>query len=201
MFSIRTFSFLSSLSLTMNILSPESSLSFFDSKYRYPPPIIVKHHSWFFDDADFFIIVRGIVFGLHQWTFRQGLYFRNILDDPTIVQGVDCLYPLPFDKLLSSEFMAFLQFLYYPECYSGTKIGWMNLRRLAIDWGFPHQAAISLRRLMAMRQNFIPITHRTLLKRFVAHEVMEQLRLRRQFQNTNEEDDSIDLTSIGDEWF
>ena len=34
--------------------------------FPYPPPILVNHHTWFLPDADFFISIQGILYGLHQ---------------------------------------------------------------------------------------------------------------------------------------
>ena len=31
----------------------------------YPPPVLAKHPIWYSLDADFFILIRGVLYGLH----------------------------------------------------------------------------------------------------------------------------------------
>ena len=50
------------------------------SIYPYPPPIIIKHHFWYFPDSDFFITIRSIVYGLHQRHFESSSFFSDILN-------------------------------------------------------------------------------------------------------------------------
>src|ERR1700678_2341789 len=63
----------------------------------YPPPILVKHPSWFLDNADLFLSHNELLFGLHQTKF-QSTYFSNILGtiEPgrTTVQGTVPTLPI-----------------------------------------------------------------------------------------------------------
>ena len=45
----------------------------------YPPPILTKHHTWYSNDADFFISIHEILFGLHAY-FLQSHYFQSLMD-------------------------------------------------------------------------------------------------------------------------
>ena len=67
---------------TFNFLPPASILkptifSSFDN--FYPPPILVKHHVWWYDDADIFIRISGILYGLHRQYFDNSILFQEIL--------------------------------------------------------------------------------------------------------------------------
>jgi hypothetical protein len=37
----------------------------------YLPAILVKHHTWFFPDADLFISLDGVLYGVHQFYFNS----------------------------------------------------------------------------------------------------------------------------------
>ena len=66
----------------------------------YPPPILAKHHTWYSADADLFISICRILFGLHCAYFCQSRYFQTIMDvaEPEwpMPKGSQALYPLPF---------------------------------------------------------------------------------------------------------
>ena len=175
--------------------------------YPYPPPIVVKHHDWYFYDADFFIIVCGIVFGLHRRYFEPSVYFRTILslNEPGrgIPRGTDCFLPIPFDGLSELMFTTFLYFIYHPTHFSGSRQRWLNIRQLAIDWQFPHHAAVAIQELMELRLHELSITHRMLLNRFLPYEIFgqQQICTQRKLFVVQEEDDLTDddESSIDDE--
>jgi len=98
------------------------------SRDHYPPPMFTKHHRWYFENADLFIIIRGIVYGLHQIKFLTSTYFQTILsineineDQP---QGTTCLRPIPFDDMSHADFSLLLYFLYCPYNFQGTERDW-----------------------------------------------------------------------------
>lgn len=165
------------------------------SIYPYPPPIIVKHHCWYFDDADFFIMIRGIVYGLHRRLFERSTYFSKILNqnepEHDIPRGVSCFLPIPFDSLSTSHFAKFLDHLYYPDYFIATEEDWKNIRQLSLDWEFPHIAGIALLRVLEMRQRQLPPVMRTLLNHNLVHTIWRgQARRNRLYEIQVEESDS-----------
>ena len=50
-----------------SILEPAITPTF---EQYYPPPILTKHPIWYLLDADFFISLRGVLYGLH-WQYSQ----------------------------------------------------------------------------------------------------------------------------------
>ena len=95
------------------------------SHIPYPPPILTKHHTWYFNDADFFISIHGILFGLHHAYFSQSRYFQSIMDvakpEQPVPKGSQALYPIPFNDLNQLSFTHFLSFFYRPNNFAGTK--------------------------------------------------------------------------------
>src|ERR1700678_2372089 len=88
---------------TFNFLPPASILEptiipSFDN--FYPPPILVKHHVWWYDDADIFIRISGILYGLHRQYFDNSILFQEILQyGQTDYIGMIPSRPIPFDIL------------------------------------------------------------------------------------------------------
>ena len=76
--------------------------------------------------------------------------------------------------------MGFLTLAYYPEYYDDTQIELEQVHQLCVDWKFPRQSAIVVRKLIELRQSQIPRAHQMILKGFVVHHVYDQLRQRRQ---------------------
>ena len=112
----------------------------------YPPPILAKHHTWYSVDADLFISICGILFGLHHAYFCQSRYFQTIMDvaEPKrpVPKGSQALYPLPFE---------FLSFFYQPHNFVSTKRDWKNIHDYCIDWYLPEHTAIATRKLIEIR--------------------------------------------------
>ena len=104
----------------------------------YPPPILAKHHTWYSTDANLFISICRILFGLHRAYFCQSCYFQTIMDiaEPKwpMPKGSQALYPLPFDDLDQLSFTWFLSFFYQPHNFVGTKRDWKNIHDYCIAW-------------------------------------------------------------------
>ena len=148
------------------------------SIYPYPPATIVKHHFWYFNNADFFIIIRGIAYGLHRRLFEPSPYFRNILvqNEPghDIPRGITVHLPIPFDKLSPPIFFIFLQYLYYPKYFIGTEEDWKNIRRLCLDWEFSHMAGITILKMLEMRRKQLPPVMKRLLDHNIGHTIWKE---------------------------
>jgi hypothetical protein len=80
----------------------------------YPPPIPVKHHTWFLLDADLFISLDGVLYGTHQFYFDQSLLFQEIIHYRE-ANGISItpLCPIPFDTLKKDILDNFLYILYF----------------------------------------------------------------------------------------
>src|ERR1700678_2148 len=87
----------------------------------YPPPILVKHPSWFLDDADLFLFHNKILFGLHQTMF-QSTYFSNTLRtiEPghTAAQGTVPSLPIPCNDISRTVLHSFILLQYYPQAFT-----------------------------------------------------------------------------------
>ena len=134
------------------------------SQIPYPPPIVIKHHTWYHEDTNLFISIWGIVFGLHCLYFQQLQYFKNIMDKNKMgqpdVKGNSILYPIPFDDLPQIDFTWFLSFLYNPLQYCRTKSNWNKLTRTCINWGLTEHFVIATRQLINIRYCSLPLLHR-----------------------------------------
>jgi hypothetical protein len=125
---------------------------FFDN--FYPPPILVKHHTWCLYDADLFISIRGTLYGIHQRRLEDSILFQEILRyGQNHLIGVILIHPIPFDDLKKEIFDHFLILLY---CGTTTlnhlaKNDLVDVKRLCIDWYLPHQTSIIIRRLCEIR--------------------------------------------------
>jgi hypothetical protein len=94
-------------------------------------------------------------------------------------------------------FTAFLYFTYYPERFSGSRRRWLDIRQLAIEWYFPHQAAIAIQKLYTLRQMELSLHQRMLLSRIIPNELFERQRMlsRRKLYVIQLEDDEDDSTT------
>ena len=152
------------------------------STFPYPPAIIIKHHWWYFPNADFFIIIRNIVYGLHRRHFEPSPFFRHISSqiEPgyDISRGTTVYLPIPLDDLDPSKFFVFLHYLYYPNLFSGTEEDWRYIRRFGLDWGFQRVAGLAIIRLLEMRQEQLPPVIRRLSQHVGALGILRRNRLR-----------------------
>jgi hypothetical protein len=152
--------------LEFNFLPLTSSLEpdIYPNFFRhYPPAIWQKHPTWYFDDADFFIIIGANLFGLHFHHFEKLTLFREIVDyNQDYRIGLLPHHPIPFDNLKTKVFTNFLQFLYYPNRYIESdriklqREDWMEIKHLCDDWYFPHKTGEILRLLYRQRINRFP---------------------------------------------
>ena len=159
---------------------PDSSMSIFTllpiwpsrrtvSHIPYPPLILTKHHTWYSNDAEFFISIHGILFGLHCTYFSQSRYFQSIMDvaepEQPVPKGSQTLYPIPFDDLNQLSFTCFLLFFYCPNNFAGTKRDWENIWDYCINWYLPEHTAITAQKLIEIWYNSFTHTKRQILQR------------------------------------
>ena len=106
---IQTFLFYSPMSIFTLLPIPPSRRTV--SRIPYPPLILTKHHTWYSNDADFFISICGILFGLHHTYFSQSCYFQSIMDvakpEWPAPKGSQALYPIPFNCYNFSHILYF----------------------------------------------------------------------------------------------
>src|ERR1700678_4441719 len=167
---IRTFEFLP----PSTTLEPTMIPIFFNF---YPPPLLMKHPVWYYPDADLFISIKGSLYGLHQRRFETSVFCNEILRYGKFNKiGTIPAHPIPFDALRNDIFEKFLLLLYssFPSEISFTFYELINLKVLSIDWYFPHQMAIIVRKLFILRQQSLPPFHRFLLQSFNAQHVARQ---------------------------
>jgi hypothetical protein len=76
----------------------------FEHPHPYPPPILSKRLQWYLPNANRFISIRGILYGLHRDMFPFGSYFLNIpppeiQEGELIPRGFIPTLPLPLDDI------------------------------------------------------------------------------------------------------
>ena len=150
------------------------------SRSVYPPPILVKHPIFRFDDADLFISINGLVFLLHWRYFKSSSYFRQVFCLETerfLPRGIIFSHPLPLDNLLESLFMTFLCLLYDQDNFEATEEEWYDLKRLCITWRFAHQTTVTIRAIQHIWEQQVPTVHRELVRNYLeqVHEEMRDL--------------------------
>ena len=163
------------------------------SIFPYPPPMIIKHHFWYFPDADFFIIVRGIAYGLHRRHFEPSLFFRTILsrNEPghDIPRGTTVQLPIPFNDISPSILFTFLHYLYYPNLFVGTEEEWKSIRQLSLDWGFQRIAGLAILKILEMRRELLPPVMRQLSEHVGALGIWSSIRRRNRLHEVQMESD------------
>ena len=145
MFSIpftQTFEFIPPTS----ILEPAITPTF---EQYYPPPVLAKHPIWYSLDADFFISIWGVLYGLHWWHFQNSPLFQEIIThgEKQLVRLLP-RHPIPFNILKNDLFNHFLILLYHGSFQLNhlTRDDWINLKWLCVHWYFPGQTAIIIRK-------------------------------------------------------
>ena len=83
-------------------ISPIQLSQWMVSHTPYPPPILAKHHTWYSVDANLFISICEILFGLYCAYFCQSHYFQTIIDVAEPKQ------PMPFTPCLLTILTNFL---------------------------------------------------------------------------------------------
>ena len=135
----------------------------------YPPLILTKHHTWYSIDANLFISIHGILFGLHHTYFSQSCYFQSIMDitehEWPVPEGSQALYPIPFNDLNQLSSTHFLLFFYCPNNFAGTIWDWENIQDYCIDWYLPEHTAIMTCKLIKIWYSSFTHTKRQALKR------------------------------------
>jgi hypothetical protein len=126
----KTFEFLPFPSVVKSSITP-----FFDN--FYPPPILTKHHTWYLHDADLFISIHGILYGIYQQQLEESILFREVLQHGQNHQiGIVPFHPIPFDILKKEIFDQFLVLLYCGTTTLDylTRNDWVDIKQLCIDW-------------------------------------------------------------------
>ena len=134
----RTFEFIAPTS----ILEPAITPTF---KQFYPPPIFTKHPIWYSLDANFFIVLWGILYGLHWQYFQNSPLCQKLVahGEKQIIRLIP-QHPIPFDILKNNLFNHFLILLYHGniKLNHSMRDDWINLKQLCMDWYFLGQTAI-----------------------------------------------------------
>jgi hypothetical protein len=125
----------------------------------YPPAILVKHYTWFLQDANLFISCNHILYGVHQSHFDQLPLLQEIIQygRPNEI-GVNPYHPIPFDALIKEVFNNFLHLLYFRTKHLEhlTLEDWLNTKHLSTDWHFPQVTATIIQTLVTFRRRLIP---------------------------------------------
>jgi hypothetical protein len=125
----------------------------------YPPAILVKHHTWFLQDANLFISCDHILYGVHQSHFDQSPLFREIIQYGRANEiGVNPYHPIPFNTLIKEVFNNLLYILYFgtEHLESLTPEDWLNIKHLSTDWHFPRVTATIVWALVTFWRRLIP---------------------------------------------
>ena len=141
-----------------SILEPAITPTF---KQYYPPSILTKHPMWYSLNADFFISIWGILYGLHWRYFQNSPLFQEI-----VAHGEKQLVRLlPFDILKNDLFDHFLILLYHGSFKLNhlTRDDWIDLKQLCVDWYFPGQTAIIIQKFCDLRHCQLPPMQRLLV--------------------------------------
>src|SRR5271168_2261068 len=116
----------------------------------YPPLTLIKHPSWFLDNADLFLSHNKILFGLHQDMFLSS-YFSTILQtiEPgqTAAQGTILTFPISCNDISQTTLLSFILLRYYLRTFTTTRDNWLAIRSLALKWGFTQVIVRSLHEL------------------------------------------------------
>jgi hypothetical protein len=161
-----------------------SSLTLIENEttpFPYPPPIQVKHPTWFLHNADLFLSHRETIFGFHQEKF-QTTYFSTILNtiEPgrTAAQGTVFTLPIPCNDIPRTTIIAFAYLLYYPGIFTTTRDGWQAIRALALRWCFTRIMVRALYELRHFDRRRFSFHQRQLLSINAAY-LVNSLQLRR----------------------
>jgi hypothetical protein len=97
----------------------------------FPPAILVKHHTWFLQDADLFISCDHILYGVHQSHSDQSPLFREIIQYGRMNKiGINPYHPIPFDTLIKEVFNNLLHILCFGTEHLEhlTPEDWLNIK-------------------------------------------------------------------------
>ena len=118
---------------------PEIVYSNFRTMDRYYPPC-TPHAVWWLENANIFLSVQGIVYGLRRIHFIQSPFFQQLLSITklNILFGTMSSLPIPFDNIQPSTFGEMIYLLHLSEIFKMTKENWLQLLQTAKDWEMPH---------------------------------------------------------------
>ena len=112
----------------------------------YIPPL-ARHVVWWLNDADIFLSIKGIVYGLRRIHFTQSSLFRHLLNNLVPSCGTDFRNPIPFDKIHPPSFYEIVYLLHISEMFETTSQGWLQIFQIAKDWEMPHVARRATREM------------------------------------------------------
>ena len=116
-----------------SILEPAITPTF---EQYYPPLILTKHPMWYSLNANFFISIWGILYGLHWQYFQNSPLFQEIVahGEKQLV-GLLPQHPIPFNILKNNLFDHFLILLYHGSFKLNhlARDNWIDLKQLCVD--------------------------------------------------------------------
>ena len=155
--------------LTFEFLPPTSIIELAITptfEQYYPPPVLSKHPVWYSLDANFFILIRGVLHGLHWQHFQNSPLFQEIVahGEKQLVRLLP-RHPIPFNIFKNDLFNHFLILLYHWSFQLNhlTRDNWIDLKRLCVDWYFPGQTAIIIWKFCNLRHCRLPPMQRLLV--------------------------------------
>ena len=111
----------------------------YNGPFPYPPNHPQQHFLWFYKNADIFISVHNIIYGLHRIPFVQSPVFRQILE--TVIPpynhplGLTKALPIPFNNVDQKAFISIINILHYSNYdFNPPEEIWKRIKKLAIDW-------------------------------------------------------------------
>ena len=171
---------------TFKFIPPTSMLTITPTfEQYYPPPILMKHPIRYSLNANFFILLWGILYGLHWQHFQHSPLFQEIVThgDSQLV-GLLPRHSIPFDILKNDLFDHFLILLYHGSFKLNhlTRNNWIDLQRLCMDWYFPGQTAIIIQKFCDLRHQQLPPMQRLLVLSVPTQQIIRQLNWEEQQQ-------------------
>ena len=173
-----TFEFISSTSALDLAITPT-----FDN--FYPPPILTKHPIWYFLDADLFITLCGILYGLHWQHFQSSILFQEIVTHgESHLIGLLPHHPIPFDTLKHDLFNNLLILLYHGmiklDCL--TRDNWINLKWLCVDWYYSYQTTIIIWKFCKFQYQQLPPMQQFLVQSLPVQQILRWQSLEKRHQ-------------------
>ena len=166
----RTFEFIPSTSI-LELVTPTF-------EQYYPPPILTKHPVWYSLDADFFISLWGILYGLHWQHFQNSPFFQEIVAhrEKQLIRLLPW-HPIPFNTLKDGLFDYFLIFLYHGSFQLNhlTRDNWIDLKQLCMDWYFPGQTAIIIWKFCDLQHWQLPPMQQLLVLSIPTQQIIRRL--------------------------
>ena len=173
-----TFEFIPSTSILELAITPTF-------KQYYPPPILTKHPTWYSLDADFFILIWGVLYGLHWQYFQNSPLFQEIIThgEKQLVRLLP-QHPIPFDILKNNLFNHFIILLYHGSFKLNhlTRDDWIDLKQVCVDWYFPGQMAIIIQKFCDLRHHQLPHMQQLLVLSVPTQQIIRQLNWEEEWQ-------------------